>query len=239
MDVDAASPSLLHSLFLHWMSLPSTTVYIQHALHSIRYPTTPTPPSTSSPPPPHSPLPDSDSMKDDSDPPHPPNGLTEEDPPDKSFVINIPPLEVPTPAHGDPLDPTSPSPPTPTGASPPHRVALRVDTDIRFSPSPTTTSPPLSPKSPAKQSPPSSQSPDPSQHSPHKKRKSNTSPSPSTSPSSPPPHRLASVSPPSPLGPPPLGPPSLGPLRPPLPPSLLPLIWGGLFDSSGGLRGSL
>ena len=82
-----------------------------------------------------------------------------------------------------------------------HRVALRVDTDTRFA-SPTNTStvfasssashsPPLSPKSPARQSPPASHSPDPSQHSPHKKRKSNNvnsnnSPtaSPATSPSS-------------------------------------------------------
>ena len=172
------------------MSLPTTSVYIQHALHSIRYPTTPTPPSTSTPPPPHSPLPDSDSMKDDTDPPsipltspHP-NGLPEADDSEKSFVINIPPLEV-----------TPPSSPSPSIA--PHRVALRVDTDVRFS-SRSSTSPPLSPKSPAKQSPPSTQSPDPSQHSPHKRRKGETNPSssPSASPSSPSPHRLASVSPP-------------------------------------------
>ena len=84
------------------------------------------------------------------------------------------------------------SPPHSSPPAQPHRVALRVDTDTRFA-SPTNTSsstststtshsPPLSPKSPARQSPPASHSPDPSQHSPHKKRKSNNTNSPSASP---------------------------------------------------------
>ena len=220
MDVDASPSSPLHSLFLHWMSLPSTSVYIQHALHSIRFPSSPTPPHSASPlspstahvsddpmsdshPPPTSPHPSSSfPLRNGTRPPSPPDSPTSSSKP--PFIITLPSdapdAEVVKDAPGSLLSPPpslSPQAGSPS-SSPPYRVALRVDTDTRFSQGGQGASPPLSPKSPAKQSPPSSQSPDPSQHSPHKKRKSNnaTSQSPATSPTPSPPHRLSSTSPP-------------------------------------------